>query len=99
MKRASVVLSEYNPEWPTMFETEKTLLIKLIGDMLKGSIEHVGSTAVPGLIAKPVIDIMFGVKSLNCSRPAIKVLVKNGYEYFPYKKKTYALVLQTFRRI
>ena len=52
---------------------------------LNGKIEHIGSTAVPGLIAKPVIDIMFGVKSLEDSKPAIALLTKNGYNYFPYK--------------
>ena len=57
----------------------------LIGNYLCGSIEYVGSTAVPGLIAKPVIDVMFGVKSLDESKPAIDVLISNGYEYSPYK--------------
>jgi GrpB-like predicted nucleotidyltransferase (UPF0157 family) len=47
----------------------------------------VGSTAVPGLIAKPVIDIMFGVESLGKSQPAITILQANGYQYFPYKKQ------------
>ena len=82
---APVFLSEYNPEWPAKFEAERQNLEALIGDWLCGSIEHVGSTAVPGLIAKPVIDIMFGVRSLDESRPAIEVLANNGYHYFPYK--------------
>ena len=51
-----------------------------------GSVEYVGSTSIPGLAAKPVIDIMFGVKSLEDSIPAIKVLMKIGYLYFPYKE-------------
>lgn len=87
MKRASVELSDYDPEWPSKFEAEKNFLIERIGKWIFGSIEHVGSTSVPGLIAKPVIDIMFGVKSLEESRPAIDVLVRNGYEYFPYKEE------------
>lgn len=86
MKRASVELSEYNPEWPSKFEDEKEFLMEVIGRWFFGSVEHVGSTAIPGLIAKPVIDIMFGVKSLEESHPAVDVLVQNGYEYFPYKR-------------
>ncbi len=85
MKQAPVELSEYDPQWPSMFEAEKNFLMEVIGQWLCGSVEHVGSTSVPGLIAKPVIDIMFGVQSLEESRPAIEVLVNNGYQYFPYK--------------
>lgn len=85
-KRAAVELSEYDPTWPSKFEVERDFLMRIIGSWLCGSIEHVGSTAVPGLIAKPVIDIMFGVRSLEESRSAIEVIAKNGYEYFPYKE-------------
>lgn len=86
MKRASVELSVYDPQWPSKFGAEKDFLMEVIGKWFYGSVEHIGSTSVPGLIAKPVIDIMFGVKSLEESRSAIDVLVKNGYEYFPYKE-------------
>lgn len=82
---APVQLSAYNPEWPARFEAEKRCLTDKIGPWLWGGIEHVGSTAVPGLLAKPVIDIMFGVQSLEDSKPAIDILVCNGYQYFPYK--------------
>src|SRR4029077_2808669 len=50
-----------------------------------GPVEHVGSTAVPGLAAKPVIDIMAGVKSIDESRPSISALTTIGYCYFPYQ--------------
>jgi len=82
---AEILLSEYNPEWPLKFQQEKDFLMSIIGQYLIGSIEHVGSAAMPGLTAKPVIDIMFGVKSLEDSKSAIELLVKNGYCYFPYK--------------
>jgi len=52
---------------------------------MHGPIEHVGSTAVPGLKAKPIIDIMVGVKDLDSSVGAIDVLQRNGYCYYPYK--------------
>ena len=53
--------------------------------LLAGPIEHVGSTAVPGLAAKPVIDIMAGVQSLEECRPAIATLEAIGYCYFPHR--------------
>lgn len=86
MKRAPIKLSEYDPKWPFKFEEEKRFLMPLIGQWFLGGVEHIGSTAIPNLIAKPIIDIMFGVKSLEASRPAIDILIQNGYEYFPYKE-------------
>ncbi|HUF73216.1 MAG TPA: GrpB family protein [Gammaproteobacteria bacterium] len=85
MKQAPVVLADYDPIWPQEFEREKRLLLRIAGEFLTGTVEHVGSTAVPGLIAKPVIDIMFGVRSLTDSTPAIDLLEANGYEYADYK--------------
>lgn len=85
MSRAPVVLEEYDSSWPNKFEKEKDYLLEVAGKWNYGSVEHVGSTAIPGMLAKPVIDIMFGVKSLEESKPAIKVLQESGYEYWPYK--------------
>ena len=82
---ALIELSEYNPSWPKMFQSEKLFLERVAGEWLYGAIEHVGSTSVTGLVAKPVIDIMFGVRNLRDSRAAIEVLEKNGYCYAPYK--------------
>ncbi len=87
MSRAPVILEEYDPSWPSKFEEEKEHLMAIVGRWNFGGIEHVGSTAVPGMVAKPVIDVMFGVKSLDESEPAIGTLVKAGYEYWPYKKE------------
>jgi len=60
------------------------ILENFLAPWLLGPIEHVGSTAVPGLAAKPVIDIMAGVKTLEQSRPSIASLATIGYRYFPY---------------
>ena len=85
MSRAPVILEEYDSSWPSKFEEEKEYLMAVAGKWHFGNIEHVGSTAVPGMVAKPVIDVMFGVKTLDESRPAIEALVEAGYEYWPYK--------------
>jgi hypothetical protein len=68
---AAVVIEPYNPEWPSLFAVERELLAPVLAPWLAGPIEHVGSTAVPGLAAKPVIDIMAPVprhpeKRENC---------------------------------
>ena len=85
MSQAPVILEEYDISWPQKFEQEKVLLLSIIGEWNVGAVEHVGSTSIPGMVAKPVIDVMFGVKSLAESKSAIEVLVANGYDYWPYK--------------
>ena len=82
----TIKLSHYQPEWPELFEKEKSFLINKVGKYLEGSIEHVGSTSVKNMIAKPIIDIMFGVKSLEHSKGAIGILKDNGYCHYPYKE-------------
>jgi GrpB-like predicted nucleotidyltransferase (UPF0157 family) len=51
----NIEISKYNPEWPKLFEAMKAVYEQLLGSLLL-SIEHVGSTSVPGLVAKPVLD-------------------------------------------
>lgn len=85
MSQPPVVIVPYDPGWPARFESEKELVGKVLRPWLAGPIEHIGSTAVPGLAAKPIIDIMAGVESLEVSRPAIAEMAKLGYCYFPYK--------------
>ena len=52
-----VVVTEYDPAWPREFEREAELLSRVFGANL-AAIHHIGSTAVPGLAAKPIVDIM-----------------------------------------
>ncbi len=75
----------YDPAWPAAFEAERALLARVLAPWLAGPIEHVGSTAVPGLAAKPVIDIMAAVESLEASRPALEALRECGYCHAPYR--------------
>lgn len=82
---AEVHVVAYDPAWRTLFEAEKARLEEVLGPWLAGSIEHVGSTAVASLPAKPVIDIMAGVRSLDDSRPAIAAAATLGYEHWPYR--------------
>lgn len=77
-----------DPMWPAKFEAERLALVAVLAPWLAGSIEHIGSTAIPGLCAKPVIDIMAPVHSLDASRPAIEAASQAEYVYFPYKPDT-----------
>ena len=73
----------YDPAWPGMFEAEKAhLRACLPGDMV-GRIEHFGSTAVPGLAAKPVVDVLVEVWDLEATKTRIApILEAQGYDYF-----------------
>jgi GrpB-like predicted nucleotidyltransferase (UPF0157 family) len=80
-----VRIERYDPSWPTRYEEERTALVDVMGDWVVGGIHHVGSTAVPGLDAKPVIDILVGVGDLQSSRACIEPLGRIGYLYAPYR--------------
>lgn len=73
----SVIVEEYNPEWPRQFETIKSELEAYLQGVKYISIEHVGSTSVPGLAAKPIIDVDIIVTRENV-QPSIDALITNG---------------------
>jgi len=77
-----VIIVEYNPEWKTIFKEEKKILTKAIGEYIQ-YIEHIGSTAVNGLAAKPIIDILIGVKTLADTEKCIPLLEEINYQYVP----------------
>lgn len=85
MADAPISLVPYDPSWPAKFEVEKAFLETLLATWRRGPIEHVGSTAVLGLCAKPVIDVMVGVASLAESEPAKDALRSAGYQYAEYQ--------------
>lgn len=79
----SIVVSDYNPAWPATFEQERTSLHTALGPLVL-TIEHIGSTAVPGLAAKPIIDLQLSVRSLAEARSScVGPLQALGYAYMP----------------
>ena len=75
-----VVVAEYDPAWPQEFEREAALLSRVFGANL-AAIHHIGSTAVPGLAAKPIVDIMpvvCDLEAVDAHRADFEAL---GYEY------------------
>jgi GrpB-like predicted nucleotidyltransferase (UPF0157 family) len=75
----------YDPSWVARFDTQRDRLQALLAPWITGGVHHVGSTAVPGLAAKPTVDIMVGVASLEASRAAVAALEADGWLYYPYR--------------
>ncbi|MBN2370824.1 MAG: GrpB family protein [Vicinamibacteria bacterium] len=81
--REQVALVPYDPSWPESFRLEKERLLSCLPSDLVRRIEHFGSTAVPGLSAKPIVDMLVEVADLSETRARIvPVLEARGYEYF-----------------
>ena len=78
-----VAVVPYDPRWPGLFETERNHLRACLPEELIGRIEHFGSTAVPGLAAKPIVDILVEVADLEeTKRRIVPILEGQGYDYF-----------------
>ncbi|MGH2994701.1 MAG: NAD-dependent protein deacylase [Gaiellaceae bacterium] len=71
---------DYEPAWPRLYEEEAARVSEALGDAVV-AIEHMGSTSVPGLASKPVIDISVGLRSLELSPREIAAMERLGYEY------------------
>jgi GrpB-like predicted nucleotidyltransferase (UPF0157 family) len=81
-----VIIEPYSFKWPLQFEEEKARLLQAIAPFVI-CIEHIGSTAVPGLPAKPVIDILIGVHSLEDASRFLPPLETLGYRYISELEK------------
>lgn len=71
----------YSESWPMLFEQEAVRLQAALAPWLVGGVEHIGSTAVPGLAAKPILDMLAPVADLDVARAAVPVLAHLGYRY------------------
>lgn len=81
--KEEVAIVPYDHRWPAMFEEERSHLLSCLPQDLVRRIEHFGSTAVPGLAAKPIVDILVEVTSLDETKRRIApVLEAQGYDYF-----------------
>lgn len=83
-----VEIVRYDPAWPAVFDTEADRLHAALDAMEVCGIEHFGSTAVPGLAAKPIIDILIAVRSLTRAKATmIEPIVALGYVYWAENPK------------
>jgi GrpB-like predicted nucleotidyltransferase (UPF0157 family) len=85
MADAPIEIVPADPRWPALFAAERDAISAALSPWLVGPPEHIGSTAVPGLAAKPVIDIMAPVASLDASRAAIAAATALRYCHAPYQ--------------
>lgn len=81
--REEVAIATYDPAWPEGFRQEKEHLLSCLPKDLVRRVEHFGSTAVPGLAAKPIVDMLVEVTDLEATKVLIApVLEAKGYESF-----------------
>jgi len=80
MNTEPVIIEVWNPAWAERFQKERQRLHDIFSTC-GVTIEHIGSTAVPGLAAKPVIDIMLGATKLEDIEERIEALTSAGYSY------------------
>lgn len=79
LRRGTVVLKDYTSHWERLFQHEA----RQLRSELKGmafSIEHIGSTSIPGMIAKPILDMMIGVQSMHHVSSVVEKLAGLGYQ-------------------
>ncbi|MGZ4338953.1 MAG: GrpB family protein [Gaiellaceae bacterium] len=81
---------DYDSTWPAIFAAEQARLTEALASWLApAGIEHVGSTSVPGLKAKPIIDMIAGVRSFEAAREAFPVLESLGYAWSPHRPEAH----------
>jgi GrpB-like predicted nucleotidyltransferase (UPF0157 family) len=80
LRRGTSVVRAYDPRWAQEFAREEPILRRALGDLVSG-IEHIGSTAVPGLAAKPVLDIAVALVDPSTFAAVRQRLVTCGYEH------------------
>lgn len=81
-KKRHIKVLAYDPNWPAMY-TAEAKQIRSLFDHDEVCIEHIGSTSVPELYAKPVIDILLGADSLAIYHQALPKFMQLGYHYMP----------------
>jgi GrpB-like predicted nucleotidyltransferase (UPF0157 family) len=79
----SIAIRPYDPDWPRQFDAERARIAAALGDRVR-RIDHHGSTAVPGLAAKPVIDIQVSVDSVAPLEAYGPALASLGYVHVPH---------------
>lgn len=79
LKYGIVKLLPYNKKWGTLFEKERKNLERKLGNLIL-DIQHIGSTSIPGISAKPIIDIFMGVRLMKDAKKLVKPLKELGYE-------------------
>jgi GrpB-like predicted nucleotidyltransferase (UPF0157 family) len=78
-ERRAIVIADYDPDWPARFSAQRDRVQRALGPLTM-RIEHIGSTAVPGLAAKPVIDMLVTVADADDESVLVPAMASAGYQ-------------------
>lgn len=78
-----IVIVPYDVRWPELFEAQRARVAAVLAPVLVGAVEHIGSTAVPGLPAKPIIDMLARVTDHGAAGPVAARLAEIGWVAAP----------------
>lgn len=81
LKRGELQLADSHEEWNLYFEQMRELLSGALGQRAL-TIEHIGSTSIPGILAKPIVDVCIGITSYEAGFDYVPIMEKIGFEYF-----------------
>jgi GrpB-like predicted nucleotidyltransferase (UPF0157 family) len=90
----SPFLVDYDEDWPAAFDVERSRLAAVLAEWLTGGIQHIGSTSIPGMPAKPILDMIAGVGQLADADLAEPALVELGYDRHPHRVDAVLFVKQ-----
>jgi GrpB-like predicted nucleotidyltransferase (UPF0157 family) len=76
----AILLVDYDPAWPQLYEKEKALVLRVLGHYVS-AIEHVGSTSVPGLGGRPTLDLLVGLPHFSLAERCVEPLQRIGYGF------------------
>ena len=82
LKRGTVTLIQHKEEWSKIFNKDKNIILQILRNSV-ADIQHVGSTAIPGISAKPIIDILVGLKHISEAERFISEFEEKSYEFRP----------------
>jgi GrpB-like predicted nucleotidyltransferase (UPF0157 family) len=83
MRLDAIVIKPSDPEWPDSFRSQATILAPLMNDLLTRPLEHIGSTSIPGMPAKPIIDMLAVIDDYESFGPVMAELEKVGWIHAP----------------
>lgn len=83
MRQDPIVIEVYDPVWAQSFRSHKATIEALLGERLVAPLEHIGSTSVPGMPAKPIIDMLAVVEDYEAFTPAVPGLESIGWLHAP----------------
>jgi GrpB-like predicted nucleotidyltransferase (UPF0157 family) len=89
--RAPIQIEPYSPLWPQRFEAARRRLLDALPGPVVGpvQVEHIGSTAVPGLAAKPIVDVMLAAASIEALDRCVPLIQALGYDYRPEHESSF----------